>query len=92
MCCGEIGHGPTGKANTHGKTWSQAGKGSLREGSSTIKRNGRWSPKEGRVREDRVEGRLARFFGWSERAQSRGYPLLLPASLLRPVNMCVKKT
>lgn len=44
------------------------------------------------MRENRVEGRLARFFGWSERAQSRGYPLLLPASLLRPINMCVKKT
>ena len=44
------------------------------------------------MREDRVEGRLAHFFGWSERAQSCGYPLLLPASLLWPVNMCVKKT
>lgn len=39
------------------------------------------------VREDRVEGGLAHFFGWSERAQSCGCPLLLPAFLLRPVNM-----
>lgn len=67
--------------------------GSLRrEGSPTIDRNGRRSQEEGRVREDGVEGRLAHFFGWSERAQSGGCPLLLPASLLRPVNMCVKKT
>lgn len=44
------------------------------------------------MREDGVEGRLAHFFGWSERAQSCGCPLLLPSSLLRPVNVCVKKT
>lgn len=37
-------------------------------------------------------GRQAHFFGWSERAQSCGCPFLLPASLLRPVNVCVKKT
>lgn len=84
--CGRWGTVPLGKlilmANME-PSWQ----GSLRrEG-----RNGRWS-RRGESEGGRVEGRLAHFFGWRERAQPGGCPLLLPASLLRPVNMCVKKT
>lgn len=91
VCCGRWGAVPLGKlilmANMEPSWQGKSEEG----GQPHHQQDGRWSQKEGRVREDGVEGRLAHFFGWSERAQSCGCPLLLPASLLRPV-MCVKKT